>query len=156
MTRRQHIALLIATHVLAVTVGAAAIYFLLMRDAARGMFALGEISVAAMHEMHVSMARDLGSDEEYEKALRDYLSIMDRLDAASVSPEDRSSMLVSRMSTYGRLALMAERRGANAEAAELMKSAAVACGGAELPRCSPEKIREIAVYFDKGRASKPK
>jgi len=144
---------LVATHVFAVALGAFATYYLFMEDAIRGMHALGDLSVSSMQEMHVNFQRDSGTDAEYETSLREYLSVLNRLQAANPHSEDRSSYTLSKMTVLGRLALLAERRGATTEAEQLMATAEKECSHWNNSQCSKQKVRELALYFDKGRAS---
>jgi len=135
-----------------VALGAIIAYEYFIRDGVRGMTALGELSVASLQEMFVNLQRDTGTDQEYEQALREYLSVLERLRKANPNSEDATALSLSRMATLGRLSLMAEKRGANAEATELIQTAARECVDSGRPECSPEKMRQLAHYFDKGRS----
>ena len=146
----RHMLLLVTTHALAIALGAFATYYLFTRDAMRGMYALGDLSVASMQETLVNFQRDSGTDIEYEAALREYLSVLNRLQASNPYSEDRSSLTLSKMIVLGRIALLAEKRGAPAEAAELMNAAEKECAYWHNSQCTQQKIRELAVYFDKG------
>ena len=144
---------LIATHAIAIALGAFAAYYLYMRDAVRGMHALGDLSVASMQEMLVNFQRDSGTDAEYEAALREYLSVLDRLQAANPNSEDRSSLTLSKMAVLGRIALLTEKRGATSETAQLLETAEKECAHWRNSQCSQQKVRELALYFDKGRSA---
>ena len=149
----RRILLLVGTHAFAVALGAFAAYYFLMRDAVRGMHALGDLSVASMQEMYVNFQRDSGTDTEYEAALREYLSVLNRLQAANPHSEDRSSLTLSKMAVLGRIALLAEKRGAPAEATQLMEAAEKECAYWHNSQCSQQKVRELALYFDRGRST---
>ena len=146
--------LLVATHAIAIGIGAFAAYYMLMRDAVRGMHALGDLSVASMQEMLVNFQRDSGTDAEYELALRENLSVLERLQKSNPSSEDRSSLTLSKMAVLGRLALLTERRGATIETTQLLEAAEKECAHWRTSQCSQQKVRELALYFDKGRTAK--
>ena len=145
--------LLVATHTFAIGLGAFAAYYLLMRNAVQGMHALRELSVASMQETLVNFQRDSGTDAEYEMALREYLSVLDRLQVANPNNEDRSSLTLSKMAVLGRLALLTEKRGAAAETTQLLEAAEKECAHWRNSQCSQQKVRELALYFDKGRSA---
>jgi len=153
MQKPRRVLVLLATHMLAIALGAFATYYFFMQDAIRGMYALGDLSVSSMQEMLVNFQRDSGTDSEYEASLREYLSVLDRLQAANPNSEDRNSHTISKMTVLGRLALMAEKRGAHAEAEQLIATAEKECSHWNNSQCSKQKVRELALYFDKGRSS---
>ena len=153
MTRSQRIGLLVSTHALAIAVGACVAYEYFLRDGVRGMTSLGELSVSSLQEMYVDLQRDVGTDQEYEDALRQYLSVLDRLRAANPDTPDATGLRLSKTVTLGRLALVAEKRHANAEAAQFMDAAVRECTTFRKGDCSAEKIREWAVYFDKSHSA---
>ena len=152
MTNARRTALLIATHVLAIALAAFGAYFYFIRDGIRGMTMLGELSVASMQEMFVNLTRDKGTGAEYEAALQ-YLAVLNRLGAENRSGEFAASMSLSKMTVLGRLALAAERRGASAEAKQFIEAATRECVESRRPECSDEKMRELALYLDKGLSS---
>ena len=153
MTNARRTALLIATHVLAIALGAFGAYFYFIRDGIRGMTMLGELSVASMQEMFVNLTRDKGPGAEYEAALQEYLAVLNRLGAENRSGEFAASMSLSKMTVLGRLALAAERRGASPEAKQFIEAATRECVESRRPECSDEKMRELALYLDKGLSS---
>jgi hypothetical protein len=155
MSRTKRIALLIATHLAAVAIGGFVTFEYFMRDAIQGMTSLGELSVGSLQEELVNLRRDTGTDQEYEQALRDYYSVLQRLDAKNQDPQDAKFRRLSKTIVLGRLALVTEKRGAAAAAAQFMAEAQRECGTSSRANFSPEKVRELALYFDKGRSTQP-
>jgi hypothetical protein len=155
MSPTKRIALLVATHLAAVAIGGFVTFEFFMRDAIKGMTSLGEISVGSLQEQLVNLQRDTGTDQEYEQALRNYLSVLQRLDATNPDPEEAKFRRTSKTIVLGRLALITEKRGASAEAAQFMAAAERECKFTARAECSPEKVRELAMYFDKGRSTQP-
>jgi hypothetical protein len=49
--------------------------------------------------------------------------------------------------------LITEKRGATAEAAQFMDAAEQECKISSRADCSPQKLRDLAIYFDKGRST---
>jgi hypothetical protein len=153
MSRANRVTLLVVTHLLAIAIGAFATYEYFMKDAIRGMTTLGELSVSSLQEMRVNLQRDTGTDQEYEAAHREYLSVLERLDAANPTAEDAKFRRLSKSIVLGRLALVTEKRGAASEAAQFLAAAERECKLSSRSQCSPDKVRELALYYDKGRAS---
>jgi hypothetical protein len=132
-----------------------ATYAFFVRDAIAGMTALGDLSVASMYEMRVSLFGDTGTDEEYEAALNEYVTILDRLNAKHSNSEDRASLALSKITALGRLALVAERRGASGESERFINLAVDECKSSKWRDCSRGKIQELALYFENKRAGHP-
>ena len=152
MTRSRRIVILVLSHLAAVAIGAFAAYEFFMRDAIRGMTALGDLSVASMQQTLVDLQRDTGTDQEYETALKNYLSTLDPLRAAHPNAPDDGDLGLWKSRVLARLALVAEKRGATAESAQLMADAVRECAASVKANCSEQKVREVALYFDKGRS----
>ena len=152
MNRPKRIGLLVLSHLVAVALGAFAAYEFFMRDAIRGMTALGDFSVTSLEETLVDLQRVTGTDEEYEAALKHHLSTLDRLLAAHPNDPDNRELMLWKSRVLARLALVAEKRGAKAESAQLMADAVRECTASGGTNCSERKVREIAVYFDRGRS----
>jgi hypothetical protein len=120
MSRPKITILVVLAFALGAVLGGSATYAFFMRDAIAGMTALGDISVASMYEMRVSAFGDTGSDEEYEAALSEYVTILDRLNAKNANPGDRASLAVSKISALGRLALVTKKRARARRASALL------------------------------------
>jgi hypothetical protein len=153
MNRPRRVAILVLSHLAAVAVGAFAAYEFFMRDAIRGMTALGDFSVMSMQETLVDLQRVTGTDAEYEAALNNYLSTLDRLLAAHPNAPDNGELGLWKSRALARLALVAAKRGATAESAQLMADAVRECIAYGKTDCSEQKVREVALYFDKGRSA---
>jgi hypothetical protein len=142
---------LVFTFLLGGFVGAAALYAFFIRDAMSGMIALGDLSVASLYETRINLFGDTGTDEEYEAALNEYVVVLDRLRAKHPNGEDHASLALSKIITLGRLALVAEKRGASTEAQQFVNSAVGECQSAKWKDCSIGKLRELALYFENKR-----
>lgn len=151
MSRRKLILILLFTFLLGGVSGAAVLYAFFSRDAMHGMIALGDLSVASLYETRINLFWDAVTEEEYENALKEYLNVLDRLRAKHPNGEDDASLGLSKIITLGRLALVAEKRGASAEAQQYMTSAVSECQSAKWKDCSTQKLRELAVYFESKR-----
>jgi|SRR5450755_291337 hypothetical protein len=134
--------------------GGSATYAFFMREAISGMTSLGDISVASMYEMRVSVFGDTGTDEEYEAALNEYVAILDRLNAKNANPGDRASLALSKIATLGRLALVTGKRGASGESERFINLAVEECKSSKWKDCSRGKIQELALYFENKRAGR--
>src|SRR5262249_24294014 len=145
MTRVKRAALLVLSHTVAIAVGAFAAYEFFIRDGVRGMTALGDLSVDAMQDTLVDLQRTTGTDQEYEAALKDYLSILDRLRAAHPDSPDNVHLRGSKSRVLARLALVAEKRGARDESAQYMQAAIRECQAVGRGDCSEQKLHEVAV-----------
>jgi len=155
MSRAKITILVVLAFALGGVVGGSATYAFFMRDAIAGMTALGDISVASMYEMRVSLFGDTGTDEEYEAALNEYVTILDRLNAKNANPGDRASLAVSKISALGRLALVTKKRGAREESERFINLAVDECKSSKWKDCSRAKIEELALYFENKRAAHP-
>jgi hypothetical protein len=153
VSRAKRVTLLVGTHLIAIAIGGFATYEYFIRDAVRGMTILGELSVSSMQESLVNLQRDTGTDQEYEQALRDYLSVLQRLDAANPDAQDAEFRRMSKIIVLGRLALVVEKRGAAEEAAQFVDAAERECKVSSRADCSPKKLRELALYFDRVRTT---
>jgi hypothetical protein len=151
MSRKKLILVLLSTFLLGGIAGAAALYAFFIRDAMSGMIALGDLSVASLYETRINLFGDSGTDEEYEAALREYVDVLDRLRAKHPNGENHASLAQSKVITLARLALVAEKKGAGAEAQQFVNSAVSECQSSKWKDCSPQKLRELAVYFENKR-----
>ena len=155
--RLQRVLVLIASHAAAALVGAFGAYYLLVQDAVGGMRWLGSLSVLSMQELMVNTLRLTATDSEHEKALRDYLVVLDRMEQANESAQARSSRNFSRISVLARLALLSETKPDPSEATNLWMAAEQACLTAGWSQCSRHQLREVALYLNHGaRAAEAK
>jgi hypothetical protein len=151
MSRTKLVSLLLVIFALGGAVGAWAAYEYFLREGVRGMTAFGDLSVMALQEQRANLERDAGNASQHEQALRDYLVILDKMATTVSSENDSAGVRMSRVVTLARLAQLVENRGATDEAHHLTETAIVSCKAIPSRDCSAEKIRELAVYFNRPR-----
>ena len=100
-------------------------------------------------ESLVNLRRDTGTAQEYEGALKEYLVVLDQLQAANPDGPNTIVFRRSKSIALGRLALLVERRGANADAALYMEAAIRECLAVRTSGCLVEDVRKLSAYADK-------
>jgi hypothetical protein len=141
----------VGTHLLAALVGAAitAIAFsYYWKDALRGFMSMSDLVVSAFYGSTVDARRDAGGDSEYDKALRDYLTVLDSLLAREPKSENYSILQFDKTIALGRLALLTEKRGGEADSRRLFAEAAVHCRTYRAGDCSEDSIRKWVVFLE--------
>jgi hypothetical protein len=82
------------------------------------------------------------SDAAYERALRAYVSALEKLAAGNKSERIRQVYAADKALTLIRLANLAEKRGSSAEATRLTSDGVATCATAGLPYCTSAELRE--------------
>ena len=89
-----------------------------------------------------------GSDTTRESSLRDYLALLDALQAGDASDVTRKVYGEGKALLLMRLADSAEQRGSSAESTQLTADALAVCSTAGLPYCSSVELRQRAHKLD--------
>lgn len=88
------------------------------------------------------------NDTTQESSLRDYLALLDALQAGDASEVTRKVYAEDKALLLMRLADLAERRGSSAESTRLTSDALAVCSTAGLPYCSSVELRQRAHKLD--------
>lgn len=88
------------------------------------------------------------SDTAPESSLRDYLALLDALQAGDASEAARKVYGEGKALLLMRLADSAEQRGSSAESTRLTADAVAVCSTAGLPYCSSVELRQRAHKLD--------
>jgi hypothetical protein len=88
------------------------------------------------------------SDTTPESSLRDYLALLDALQAGDASEAARKVYGEGKALLLMRLADSAEQRGSSAESTRLTADAVAVCSTAGLPYCSSVELRQRAHKLD--------
>ena len=88
------------------------------------------------------------SDTTHENSLRDYLALLDALQAGDASEVARKVYGEGKALLLMRLADSAEQRGSSAESTRLTADAVAVCSTAGLPYCSSVELRQRAHKLD--------
>src|SRR6266496_3835726 len=86
-----------------------------------------ELGITLTQESLVNLRRDTGTAQEYEAALKEYLIVLDQLQSANPNSPNTIVFRRSKSIVLGRLAMLVEKRGANADAARYMDAAVREC-----------------------------
>jgi hypothetical protein len=88
------------------------------------------------------------SDTTHEGSLRDYLALLDALQAGDASEVTRKIYAEDKALLLMRLADLEEQRGSSAESTRLTADALAVCSTAGLPYCSSVELRQRAHKLD--------
>jgi hypothetical protein len=136
------------THLLALVAGGAIGFGIGNRVAVASLAALTDFGTAMYSSLRASGERLHGTDATYENALQGYVLLLDNLSARDRSEPLRQLYAADKALSLIRLADLAEKRGASAEATRLTSDALAACATGALPYCSSAELRERAQSVD--------
>lgn len=88
------------------------------------------------------------SDTTHESSLRDYLALLDALQAGDASEATRKVYAEDKALLLMRLAALEEQRGSSAESTRLTADALAVCSTAGLPYCSSVELRQRGHKLD--------
>ena len=119
---------------------------------------LMDYGVALYAGVRTSGERLYGTEGTYEDALRQYVLLLDNLEARNRSDSARRIYAGEKALALVRLADLAESHGESAESTRLTSDAVAACATRGLPYCSSSELRLRALQsdaiFDSNRESK--
>ena len=109
---------------------------------------LVDSAVAMYAGLRTSGERLYGTESTYEDALRQYVTLLDNLEARNRSESDRRVYAADKALALIRLADLAETHGDSAESTRLTSDAVAACATRGLPYCTSTELHRRAVQFD--------
>jgi len=116
----------------------------------RSEAAMAEFAEVAYYGTYLETQRANGNDAGYEEALRGYLDILERRKGKPSVFSSAETVIASDAAlTHVRLALLAERRSANAAARGHMAAAMALCPTMKWNTCSEEQLRSMVQYLDR-------
>lgn len=139
---------LLGTHLVAALVGAgiASAYCVShWNDAVRGATLKNDVAVSAHYGAVVEASRDAGNDGQYDRALRDYVKVLDMMLSREPRSDVYNAIGFDKAVALARLALLDEKRGENVHAVEHLKEATLACETVGRNDCTAENLRDWAV-----------
>lgn len=139
---------LFGTHLVAALVGAglASAYCVAhWNEAVRGATLKNDVAVSAHYGALVETSRDRGNDGEYDRALRDYVKVLDVVLNREPRSDIYNAIAFDKAVALTRLALLDEKRGENVHAVEHLKEATLACETTGRNDCTAENLRDWAV-----------
>jgi len=141
--------LLLAVALVAVFLVGGAIGFAVgeRHDRAR-LVPLVDSAVAMYAGFRTSGERLYGTEATYEDALRQYVNLLDNLEARNQSESSRRAYAADKALALIRLADLAEKRGESAESTRLTSDAVAACATRGLPYCTSADLHRRAWQFD--------
>ncbi len=150
ITRRTWIG--VATHFGAAAAGAALVAVVganYWRDSVAGLMAMTDLTVAGHYGSLLDMERETGDDREYERALRQYLVVLDNLLDPSRHSSVESTLALEKTVALARLGLLVESHARTNEANELFTAAVAQCQTFRKGDCSANSVRDWAAYFER-------
>lgn len=139
--------LLLITHGVAALVGAgvAATFALSSwRHAVDGAAYRSDAAISAHYSAMVDVAQERGDTGEYERALQNYVKVLDSILARDPRSSLYTALALDQAVALTRLAQFERKRGDVAAATEHMNKAGTVCQASGSAYCTPENLREWA------------